>query len=53
MEIKESHGSVEVTSLKQVDAIKERGIFKVGHSSGTAVKNKHQLVKLLNLIYYI
>lgn len=45
MEIKESHGSVEVTSLKQVDAIKDRGIFKVGHSQGTAVKNKHQLVK--------
>ncbi|XP_062570766.1 E3 ubiquitin-protein ligase RNF213-like isoform X2 [Saccostrea cucullata] len=43
IEIKESHGSVEVTSLKQVDAIKERGIFKVGHYRGTVVKNKHQL----------
>lgn len=44
MEIKESHGSVEVTSLKQVDAIKERGVFKVG-SSGKNVASKHQLVR--------
>lgn len=43
IEIKEAHGSVEVTSLKQVDAIKDRGIFKVGNS-GKAVKNSHQLV---------
>lgn len=43
-EIKESHGSVEVTSLKQVDAIKERGVFKVG-SSGKNITSKHQLVR--------
>ncbi|XP_062570770.1 E3 ubiquitin-protein ligase RNF213-like [Saccostrea cucullata] len=34
VEIKEAHGSVEVTSLKQVDAIKQRGIFRVGISEG-------------------
>lgn len=28
-EIKEAHGSVEVTSLNQVDAIRQRGIFKI------------------------
>lgn len=44
MEIKESHGSVEVTSLKQVDAIKDRGIFKIGNP-GKSVSNKHQLVR--------
>lgn len=44
MEIKESHGSVEVTSLKQVDAIKDRGIFKIGNS-GKSVSKKHQLVR--------
>ena len=46
-EIKESHGSVEVTSLKQVDAIKDRGIFKVGYP-GNIIKSKHQLVNDLN-----
>ncbi|XP_061196022.1 E3 ubiquitin-protein ligase rnf213-alpha-like [Saccostrea echinata] len=34
VEIKEAHGSVEVTSLKQVDAIKQRGIFRVGTREG-------------------
>lgn len=28
-EIKEAHGSVEVTSLNQVDTIRQRGIFKI------------------------
>lgn len=51
-DIKESHGSVEVTSLKQVDAIKDRGIFKVGYP-GDAVKRKHQLVKYEILICLI
>lgn len=45
IEIKESHGSVEVTSLKQVDAIKERGVFNVGLPR-SAVLNKHQLVSV-------
>lgn len=49
IEIKEAHGSVEVTSLKQVDAIKDRGIFKVGNSEKTAAI-LHQLVRIYKII---
>lgn len=49
IEIKEAHGSVEVTSLKQVDAIKDRGIFKVGNSEKTAAIS-HQLVRIYKII---
>lgn len=35
---------MEVTSLKQVDAIKDRGIFKIGNS-GKVAAGKHQLVR--------
>lgn len=41
IKIKAARDSVEVTS--QVDAIKDRGIFKIGNS-GKDVKNSHQLV---------
>ena len=32
--VKESHGSVAMTSLMQAEAINARGIFQVGHLQG-------------------
>lgn len=47
-EIKEAHGSVEVTSLNQVDAIRQRGIFKVRRlRSDQKRQDQDQLVRFV------
>ncbi|XP_078327262.1 E3 ubiquitin-protein ligase rnf213-alpha-like isoform X2 [Crassostrea virginica] len=49
-EIKEAHGSVEVTSLNQVDAIRQRGIFKVRRLRSDQRRQDQDQLNLENIL---